>query len=382
MAHVFCDDKRGDKIDADYIKTVFNKSEDNVIVKKDEYTLRLAKEEVTEELLSKEFSLENEKNMIAKTLLIPRISNNIDMVKFVVENNLLLPYDCMMVILNLIIRFDKTIDLLILDYLYKKVGKIFYSKITVECLNNYLTNTDDTQLINRLFDWYYEKNRSHLVNILSYIMSYYYDESTNIKILDYIFQKNDQEMWRDNKYQLFLIVCKICSFDTFKKCINENSILKLSEMPDETKIHIILVSLDNNDREISKYLIYGEYKNINFEIENFRYVKAAINIGDYDMAKILCKKLKKCDDKEVINYIYEKDNIELLELLGNNIDIDIHYNNDMLFRYFLIDENYKMVEYLLGNQDKYGKFYTEKNKIIIDKIIKFMQNKKVLELLK
>jgi hypothetical protein len=126
------------------------------------------------------------------------------------------------------------------------------------------------------------------------------------------------------------------------------------------------------------YAKTGSYKtdNLDLILRNFEQ-------KNYDVATIMAKGFDGAVDSiATLKYIHSKSDVDMLRFVAENIKIDIHANNDFFLRYLLADEYYEMLKYLFDNEERFGSFYNANNKKTIDKIINFVDNEDVLELLR
>jgi hypothetical protein len=349
-------------------QTVFKNMNSKQIIKKDNYVVRLMDEKISNELILKEFSFNNENLKTAKLVLLPRISDNLDIIKFADDNKLLLNNDYLMIFLNLVACFDKYIDTTIMDYIYEKNKSIIWSEHSVTAITNYIMNNiNNDELI--LFDWYYQKNIFNFVFLMSYLLV----KTKSDKIFSYIDHKPDN-IYELADFQLIQSICSSCDLEKIIHCMNkvENKIKNISKL--------INASLANSNKEVILFMIG---KDNNYKCTNFKFVLTFLEKNEYEIAKILCDKFEgTIDDFNLVNFIYTKNNIEILKFFLDNTKINIHVKNNTFFKYLLLDENYEMLKYLLDNDDKLGTFYEEKDKEYIQKIIKNILNENILELLK
>ncbi len=349
--------------------TVFKNIDPKKLIKHDDYVTLMANQEITHELLLTEFNPSNPNLRTAKFLFLPRIVDNYELVKFANENKLLSPADCSILFLNLIVCFNSNVNLDTLSYVAKKNIDIVSSKITFETIIELIKkeiNGDEIILL----DWYYQMDP----NLCSHLLSYLIAKTNSDKIFSYICNK-PTTILTNKTFELLKIICCFCDLEKVKQTYE-----KIQITDEVISKDIINSSLLNPHRDVALYMlnICNDYKCTDVGL-----IFSFLGRKDFEITKQLYDKFEgQLNDMDFINFIYTKNDLNILTFIAENTKVNIHVNENALFKFVLCDENFIMLKYLLDNDEKLGTFYNEKDKEHIKKIIKFIVNKNILELLK
>ena len=360
---------------ADEIKqTVYNNMKSDMFLKHNkDYVTGLSKKKITPEFLLKEFSPNNPFKTHAKVSTIPRIANNFDIIKMLDDNNLLLGADYVLIFVNLLICYDRTIDRNILDFIYSKNKFYTYSKHVVRILSNKLNNgLNDT--VCEIFDWYFNNDAADFSKIY---VEFIKDKKLQLYALEYLNKKSCMFLTVSN-FKILCNICKYCDLDIVIMQINRLiSFNKSFKIPYDLLIPASIVNASDSDN-IFNHMV--QLPNIKFTDLNC--IGLCIHNNKFEYAEKIFKLYVGTPDNDiVIKYITKQNDIRVLKLFIENLTIDLHVNNNSMFRYFIFDENYQIIKYFLDNEDTLGKFITVENSQDIQKLLCIIDSQPLIDIL-
>jgi hypothetical protein len=375
-------DFKSDKRDS-YKNLVYNSVDMNNMVRKNDHTINLSTCEITQELLMKELCNENSNRNKSKMVIIPRISDDYDMVKYAYDNKLINDDDLALIFMNLVVCFNQCIDVKILNFVYEKNNIIPYNNLVTSTIIN---GDNSIENIHKLFDWYYEKNHVQFVFCFSFVLC----TDKQSMFLSYV-EKKGYDILIVNNFQIVQIACAYCSFDVVDEYLK--IISNQSDSPNTYTLWIknilnILIDMAaiNKDKRV-----FNRLKNMSEELlnvyvcNNFNLILNRLDNNDFEIATFLLSHYYDKKDSELIcKYIYEKESVKILDFFIQNShesDINFHACDDMLFRYTLIDENYDFVQKLILAQKKIGSFDDLINSGKLNDVIDDITNTKIIKLL-
>ena len=343
--------------------TVFDPLPENDLIEKNQYTDMLLGVHVTKEFLAQEFDPKNTDLKTAKTMVLPKIADDVELVRFAYGNNLLTDEDIAILFCNLIICFDTAVDTSVMDYIYQIKPMLIYTPVVLKCFGTLLRTITDSSLA-VLLDWYERTDYMVYISLLSRLVI------RNENVLRYIDTKPADILVAQN-YQITHSLCASLRLDRLHRYLDRIQ----GDLPYNEFINYAIL---NSDVFLYFYAKTGSYKtdNLDLILRNFEQ-------KNYDVATIMAKGFDGAVDSiATLKYIHSKSDVDMLRFVAENIKIDIHANNDFFLRYLLADEYYEMLKYLFDNEERFGSFYNANNKKTIDKIINFVDNEDVLELLR
>jgi hypothetical protein len=383
-------DKDADQIDVpdNLSETIFNKSvyrnfPENTIIRKNDYIVRLKNEKITKDSILKEFDRTNTQLNVAKMILLPKIADDLEMIIFLCENVLLTKDDLSMIFLNLTVCFDDQINTKIMDFIFSLCPMICYSKSMIMVFDAMLKEyKNEGKNISLLFDWYFYAD-----NIRSlFILSHFIDTHHKDKILLYL--ENHQNLLKSYDYHLVKSICAYGDLQQVDKYldliktdfnVNDDKIQNRKIMYTKFIDHAVL----NKDVFMHMFGVVDNYK-----CKDFNDVIKNLEKNNIDTAKILCDNFDvacgKIDHHSVVEFIKNKNDIKILEIIIGCSKFDLHSNDDVLFRHLLCDEKYEMIDFLLNrtNEKNSDEFNDPALIGYVKKTIRFIENKKLLELIK
>lgn len=349
----------------DIEKTVFGNMRKNNILNDDEYSIYLSNVHLSFDFLENELSVNNKKLKYAKFILLPRISNDIESIKFLEEKNLLFKIDYSFIYNYLIVNYSsEEVDKNVIEYIYQKHDKILISSSTIKIIINLLK----TQKKNcfELLDLYYEINKEYFVNVCMYLIS------VHREMFDYLSTK-DFEVLKMNKNNLLKLLFLVHKFDTLEFFIEKNK-------NDIDFLDLRESMITNNDKKMSDFFInmFPKYKS-----QNVTLLKTLLDMKQLEKINLVFENSFLVEnDKIIFDYLSKiNKSLDVLEVL-ENINIDYTKYKYKLFYDYLIDEKYECVKTLLDNQSLIGTFDLVKNDPKYAKILKISTNKNIIDVLK
>jgi hypothetical protein len=344
-------------------KTVYNNISNNIYIKENDYTNYLLRIEITPEILEEELKETNPNIVTAKTILSHKIAEDLDLLKFTVENKLLNEFDILFVFLGLISCFNEELNVEILDYLYDNIKFIKKNDKIPKLILNLLKN-DEINCFN-LLDWLYNKNKEDFANIIGNLIHGDKKET----FLEYI--KKYEDIYEIDDCVILRSMCISYDLDTIKSYlekVNDDKI-QYKKMCD--------YSLNNKNDDV--FLYFNE--KCEYKCENIYLIFNCVAREKIKIANVLVKNLaQEIDSEKIIETISKINSTNVVEFIVDNYEllkIDIHVKNDLLLRNYIMDENYDVVKYLYENENKIGIFGNSDINMKIKKILKFVENQEL-----
>ena len=337
------------------------------VVKKNEYTDYIVGVDITCDVLLHELNMDNQYIVTAKTIIISRIAERFDLVRYAYENKLLNHTDIMMIFLNLIICFDANVNTEVMDYIIDVVKLNIINSTVINTISCMLHKSATNCYL--LFDWFRNKNRDMFACIITYFL-----HTANKKVvLDYIDTYTE------------ILECADCGIiQSMCASFDLNTMLgyltKLESYVQENNIpykKFIQASISNVNNEVFEYFI----KHHEYQCTDFNNVLKCIEYGNFNRAKILYDTYQGATpDENIVSNIHRLNRIDVLKFFAEQTKIDLHVKNNMLFRYLIIDENCEMIKFLLDCEDKLGLFNVP-NDPYINKILPYNDNPVIMSML-
>jgi hypothetical protein len=347
---------------------VFANMKEDIIIKKNDYTTYVANAHLSEELLLNEFNEKNPKISIAKQILIPRICDDLNYVSFCSDNNLFKTADAVIVLLNILVCFNESIDMKIFDFLFEKFKPIFFIDHALYTIFHFLKEDNFSVSTIKLLDWYYNNEISLFEIMIRSLLSKY----DAIEVFNYVIKKGPSVFER-NDHNLLIIFFKSTTIDNIEKILSHfdnipYNLLVRSVLNDEQKFFKYIDNC-NNYKCDKVYDIIDSHSNGCFKIT--KYLLEHCNIAT----------LSEDDNMSIIALLHKVNDIKLFELITNTFQINYGAKNNMLIKYLLSDEKYDQIKVLLSNKEKYGDYSDFFQLSNVKRMIDLLDDERITELI-
>lgn len=351
--------------------TVYNNVDDKIVLRSSDYLKYLAQIELTKEVLDEELTTENKNLFTAKSIIIPKIADNLDLVKYVDEKKILNSDDYFIMFLNLIILFNDTINTQVMDYLVAKEedrSKSFLKNpYILKAFIQLLEKCEENAFL--LADWYYKTDKVIFANMIGNLIH----GDKKEKILTFLEKYDD--IFDVDECVLIQSMCISYKLEEIQKYLEK---VKCENLPYQK---LASFSLRNKDENV--FLYWNKLEK--FKCDNIIIALSCVVAKKSESARVLVENFEgEIKNEEVIQQCAEANNTDLVKFIVENLSskIDLHAKNDLLLRTMVINENLEAVKFLLDNEDKFGKFNNQDLPTKLKKIMRFLENQELVNIVK
>jgi hypothetical protein len=342
--------------------TVFNNHHKIDTIEVNEQTKELLTHELTDEFLCEKFSSENPNRKSDTFALIPFLVFSLASIKVLAEKKLLITDDYYLMYLNLIVKFNDTVDLEVLDFIFAECPQMENANILKYFLN-LIVNDEQNGL--KLLDYLF-KYPKVFANLFGYLLLTTYYEKAKQLVEKY-------NCLHFENHTILKILATKCTLEELKNYLSQVS-------SDVSHNDLLVSSIQNPNCDVTEYL----WKLCdNYECKELKEVFVLVSLKKIVVANDFLKTYKgEFDEKKIIEMLKESNSLDLLKYCVENVKINYHSDNDVLLKSVIINENIEAVKYLLNSVKIIGEFDINSQKNKFSRLLRIIENEELKQLLK